>query len=96
MTVHLRPVAQPRVGTTSTLFEITWLDASEPEGTVHDVQIERPGDSAFHPFLDGDGSGFVSFFPDAGPGVYRFRARLRRPSTGAHTWWSPAVSITVT
>jgi hypothetical protein len=95
MTVRIRPTVKPGSGDTSTDFVIDWMDGAPPEGCVNDVQIKRPGDVSFHTLVLGDQSGGIDFFPDAGPGTYRFRARLRLADSTAGTWWSPSISIAV-
>ena len=95
MTVRMRPTARPGSGDTSTDFVIDWMNGASPEGCVNDVQIQRPGDVSFHNFVLGDRSGGIDFFPDAGPGTYRFRSRLRQASSTTRTGWSPAISISV-
>ena len=74
---------------------MVWASAPPPTGYVQDVQIKRPGESAFSSWLSGQTDTRAGFTPDAGPGAYLFRARLRKSSDGTHSGYSPAKSILV-
>jgi hypothetical protein len=91
----MRPTVKPRSGGTSTDFVLDWMNGAPPDGCVNDVQIKRPGDVSFHTLVLGDQAGGIDFFPDAGPGTYRFRSRLRQADSTAGTWWSPSIAISV-
>jgi uncharacterized repeat protein (TIGR01451 family) len=71
---------------------VRWAVASSPPGVVFDVEIKRPGGS-FEPWQTGATARSTTFTPDAGPGSYSFRARLRNRS--GHTLWSPTATISV-
>ena len=87
--------AAPTTGTTSTSFAIAWAAVVPPAGYVFDVQIKRPGDSAFIFFRNGTRSTRASYIPNKGTGTYVFRARLREPGVSAQSSWSPTRTITV-
>lgn len=89
--------ATPASGTTSTTFTVTWATAAGvPANYNEDVQILRPGASAFANWKVNQTGTAVSatFTPDAGTGTYKFRARLQRGSAGASGYSAPA-AITV-
>jgi hypothetical protein len=88
--------ASPLSGTTTTVFTITWSSVAPPAGYVFDIQIKRPQTSTWLSWLDSQTGASATFTPDVGPGVYRFRARMRKVSNDEHSGWSSAVLITVT
>ena len=94
-TVSVPMAASPKSGTISTTFTITWAAGGSPGGLVFDVQIRRPGSATFVSFLKGVTTPSSTFTADAGTGVYRFRARLRSITNGAHSSYSAAASIRV-
>jgi CSLREA domain-containing protein len=85
--------ASPSSGTTATSFTVTW--GSVPSGFVEDVQIKRPGSASFVAWQTGQTAASAPFVADAGPGIYSFRARLRKPAVAAQSGWSPAKTISV-
>lgn len=87
-------LAQPRSGTISTTFVITWASAAPPAGGVLQVQLMRPGAPDFVDWQSGVAMS-ADFTPDAGTGDYTFRARLMNPSTSAATDWSPLLTVHV-
>jgi hypothetical protein len=87
--------AVPRSGDVDTKFTIRWAANFPAFGYVYDVQIRRPG-SGWVDWMNGQTAGRATFVPDAGPGTYRFRARLRNSANGAASNWSRATSIMVT
>jgi len=95
MTVRVSPRARPRTGSISTTFHINWAMHRSYGNRVFDVQILRPGSTQWQDWNTGGQSGKGVFTPDAGPGTYSFRARLRDISTGDATGYSPLVSIIV-
>ncbi len=98
MTASIRvPIeASPPTGSTSTTFDITWASQEAPLGYLYDVQIRRPGSGAWGRWMSGQTIAASSFAPDAGPGLYGFRARLRSETNGAFSRYSPAAVISVT
>ncbi len=94
-TVAVQMTAAPANGTTTTSFTVRWASAALPAGYVSDVQIRRPGASAFSNWLQSQTATGTTFTPDAGPGTYSFRARLRKVSGSAHTLWSAAHNVNV-
>jgi hypothetical protein len=85
----------PASGGQGTTFTVAWAVTSLPPGLAFDVQIERPGSDRFVPWLRRQSVVSATFRPDAGPGIYAFRARLAAAG-GAHASWSPAAAIEVT
>jgi hypothetical protein len=77
------------------LHDIVWslMDALPP--FVFDVQILRPGSATFAAFRQGETVASAGFMPDAGPGRYEFRARLRNRGTGKASGWSPPAMLEV-
>ena len=67
--------------------------ADAQAGFAFDVQVERPGSGGFTNFAVGRRSASAGFMPDAGPGTYLFRSRLRSVATGKASAWSPATSL---
>jgi len=84
----------PRNGDLGDRFTVTWASAPPPEGLVQDVQIRRPG-GTWRIWRDGVAGTSHSFRPDAGAGVYRFRAR-QRDGSGNAALWSPEAIASVT
>ncbi len=85
----------PASGGTGTSFSVTWSSAAPPAGFVFDVQIKRPGTTAFVDWKQGATSLQASFVPDAGTGTYSFKARLRKLANGKASQYSPTKSISV-
>jgi CSLREA domain-containing protein len=85
--------ASPASGATATTFTVTW--GGVPSGFVEDVQIRRPGSTAFVAWKTGQTVASSTFIPDAGTGTYEFRARLRRPAAATQSGWSSARAISV-
>lgn len=83
-------------GSASTQLTLTWSSLSAmPSGSVADVQILRPRTKKWSTWKSGTTLGSAVFTPDAGAGVYRFQARVRKLSNGAAAPWSPALTITI-
>jgi hypothetical protein len=93
-TLKVPPAVSPTSGNMSTTFTVTWASETLPAGYVADVQLKRPG-ASFVDWLSDQTASSATFLPDAGPGTYSFRARLKRASNGATTSWSPGTSIRV-
>jgi uncharacterized repeat protein (TIGR01451 family) len=86
----------PASGTVSSAFTVTWALSAPPAGLVEDVQIKRPG-VAWTGWRRGQSTLLADIFqPDAGPGTYAFRSRLRNSVTGAFSRFGPPVTIEVT
>jgi hypothetical protein len=70
--------------------------ASDPAsgGAVHDLQVRRPGAKRWRIVERAFTDATVSFRPNAGVGMYRFRARLRIPGTDASNW-SPVARLRI-
>jgi hypothetical protein len=76
-------------------FMLMWAFDRNPAGWVSDVQVRRPGSTGWEVLFVDATEGGAGFVPDAGPGQYAFRARLRREDSGAASEWSPVVTIAV-
>ncbi len=83
-------------GTTSSQIALAWSRlTSVPAAYVVDVQILRPGARKWTTWRSNMQVGSSVFTPDAGAGNYSFKARLRKPSNGSASAWSPPLSITI-
>jgi plastocyanin len=85
----------PASGGELTTFTLQWALGAPPAGHVYDIQIERPGDTAFSNWMVGQTTTGSTFTPDGGAGTYSFRMRVRRVSPRGQTGFSPPVTITV-
>lgn len=94
-TVRVPMADAPAAGNTKTLFQLYWATGSPPTGFVYDVEVKRPGGTAFKPLLTGTKKGLTSFAPNAGAGSYYFEARLRNTVNGHGSGWSPPLKISV-
>ena len=89
----------PTSGIQTDTYTITWATAPLPAGFVEDVQIKRHTelpDSRWQQWRHGTSLLSDSFVPDAGPGTYAFRDRIRRSSNRNHSRFGPPVTIDVT
>jgi plastocyanin len=84
----------PSSGSAATAFSIQWATGAAPTGFIFDVQIKRPGTTAWKAFATGTTAGQAAFTPDRGTGTYSFRARTQ-VAGGASTQWSVAKTISV-
>jgi uncharacterized repeat protein (TIGR01451 family) len=86
----------PASGTVDSAFTVRWALSAPPTGLVEDLQIKRPG-ASWTSWHRGQSTLLEDTFqPDAGPGTYAFRSRLRNSSTGAFSRFGPPVTIAVT
>ncbi len=86
----------PASGTSSTTFRVTWALAPPPSGLGVDVQIRRPG-GVWVPWRRFQSTRLSdTYVPDAGPGTYYFRTRMRNALNTARSRFGPPVPITVT
>jgi hypothetical protein len=85
----------PGSGTTATAFTLTFAAASAPAGYAYDLQVKRPGATAYADLAPGTAAPNASVTPDSGVGSYSFRARIRNTSNGSSSGWSSAKIITV-
>ncbi|HYW29376.1 MAG TPA: hypothetical protein VE824_06190 [Gaiellales bacterium] len=95
-TVAVKMSRSPGTGTSSTTFQLRWGAYPAPTGYAYDVEIQRPGSSGVWGDFPSGGAGSGAFVPDAGPGTYRFRARLLKAGTTTGSDWSPVAAIKVT
>jgi streptogramin lyase len=84
----------PTSGGTSTTFTVTWATAAPTGARVFDVQIKRPGTTAYVNWHTTTSTS-ATFTPDAGAGTYSFRARVRDTGSGAASGYSSAKPISV-
>jgi plastocyanin len=94
-TVKVPVLISPGSGRRTTSFTVTWASATAPSGHVYDVQIKRPGSTAFTNWKTAQTARSASFVPDAGTGTYTFRARLRKPAVAKASAYSAVKSINV-
>ncbi len=81
------PIAlAPKSGTVSTQFGVGWAANNPPAGYVYDIDLRRPG-SIYVDWQTTTGKSTI-FVPDAGPGKYTFRARMRRLSDSSASGWA--------
>jgi streptogramin lyase len=78
---------------------VTWAAADAPSGFGFDVQLKPPGSTDWITWQSGVSSLSAQFGPSdplwAGPGTYRFRARLRQLTSNAAAGYSAAKSISL-
>ena len=72
-------------------FRMGWAASDAVVGFVYDVQIFRPG-RQWADWQTGVEARAMSFAPAAGPGTYRFRARMRALA-GGQALWSAAAQL---
>lgn len=94
--ITVPPEVTPSTGLTTDPFHVVWALQQPPPNIVEDVQIKRPGGTWVHwrhrqSLLTQD-----QFVPDAGPGTYAFRSRIRNVGNHAVSRFGPPVTITVT
>jgi uncharacterized repeat protein (TIGR01451 family) len=89
----------PSSGDLSTQFAITWALSALPPHFAEDVQIKRPGPApVWEKYHHDRGTTTVlgdTFTPDAGPGTYYFRDRVRNTRKKTHSRFGPPVPIVV-
>jgi plastocyanin len=93
-TINIRPAASPPSGPVGTRFIIQVSTTTAANGFVFDVQKKNPG-GTFQDWKVGQTAKRFAFMP-ANPGVYQFRARLRRTSNNGASGYSPPVAVMVT
>ena len=84
----------PRHGSQTSAFDVTWATRTASD-LVFDVQLKRPSATSYADWHHGSTATSAQFTPDAGPGTYSFRARLRNTSNHRASGWSPVTVITV-
>ena len=87
----------PASGTSTTNFTITAAAADLPAALVEDVQIKRPGTTAWSQWkVLTETTGFnPGFIADGGVGTYSFRSRTRNPTSRAATDYSLTATLSV-
>ncbi len=85
------PVELPVSASVGVPFTVRWARGQLPPGLVADVQVREPGSGGYTLWTSGSGSS-GSYTPLV-PGSYRFRARLRSPSSGETTLYSRPAPI---
>jgi plastocyanin len=77
-------------------IQVAWASVAAPAGYVYDVQMLTPGAPAYVDWQAGVTMRQKNYNHTAtGPGLYKFRARLRQIASGATSGWSPEGAITV-
>ena len=94
-TVYVPVKVSAATGSVTTKFVVTWSSVTAPTGYVYDIQIKRPGSTAFANWKVGRTVRRSLFVADAGKGEYSFRARLRKLSSDGRSMYSLARRITV-
>jgi hypothetical protein len=92
------PITVETLPGNSSTADVTWASAAPPSGFAFDVQVKTPGSSSWLTWLDGTTSttatlGPAGGGPYSGPGIYRFRSRIRNTVNGAASGYSPTGSI---
>jgi Tol biopolymer transport system component len=93
--ISMAMAASAASGTVDTAFSLHWATAPPDAGFAYDVQLKRPGATDYVDLRAGTSAPSIRFTPDAGAGVYSFRARLRRLDNGATSGWSAPTSVSV-
>jgi hypothetical protein len=95
-TIRVPITALPPAGGVNFVYDVMWATGPPPADFAYDVQIERPGAPGFLDWLPDTNLAQADFMPDAGPGIYAFRARIRNRTNGKATGWSPSALIEAT
>jgi plastocyanin len=85
------PMRVHRIAAPRPTFRLGWAASDAAIGFVYDVQIFRP-DRHWADWQTGVQMRGISFAPAAGPGTYRFRARMRSLA-GGQALWSAAADV---
>jgi uncharacterized repeat protein (TIGR01451 family) len=85
-TVKVPMAVAPTTGDSTTRFVVTWAANNPPDGYTYDIDIKRPGSTAWVDWQTTSAKS-ATFIADAGPGNYTFRARLRKLSSAAASGW---------
>lgn len=93
-TISVKLLVDPHAGDEDQAFDVTWAATPAPDGFVYDVQVRRPGSENWKSWKRAVKPASHAFHPDAGPGTYRFRSRMRILGTG-HADWSKTATIHV-
>ncbi len=78
-----------------TSYRVVWASLAAASGYAYDVQIKRPGSTAFSDWQLGLTKRYADFVPDVGTGRYQFRARIRDTATQLAVAYSSPVAVTV-
>jgi hypothetical protein len=98
--IHTDMTASIRVpikasGSSSTGWTLRWSGrTSTPTNRSFDVQIKRPGSTAFVGWKTNTKSR-TAFFNPTTNGTYAFRARTDNLSNGSSSGWSPTKSVSI-
>jgi plastocyanin len=83
-------------GSTSAGWTLRWSSLSSvPSTRAFDVQIKKPGTTAFVAFRTAVMSR-TAFFNPSRIGTYQFRARTKNLANGKSSGWSPTKSVKIT
>jgi virginiamycin B lyase len=94
-TIEVPIVATLLGGGTTPTVQVTWGTAPIPTGLRVEVQVRKPGTTAWTLWRSVASGKTAVYTPKVGPGTYDFRSRLRMPGTPAATGWSPKASVDV-
>ena len=84
----------PTSGPLGRTFMVTWASAAPRPGFVFDVQVKRPGSSAFVALRTGTTARSTTFRPTS-RGAWSFRSRLRKTANGRASGYSAAATVNV-
>ena len=95
MTVVVPISIAPKTGNPATVFSVSWASRAAPSGLTYEIDLARPGGKVYVPWAATSARG-ATFIPDAGPGKYRFRARLIRSTddTISTGWVTKTLTVT--
>ena len=88
-------VASPTSGPLGTAFTLTWAPAGPPVGLKFDVDRKVPGAANWVAWKRGV-IGTSGVMTPGRRGMFRFRARVRKPANGQTSDWSVVRAINVT
>ena len=87
-------VPMKKSGSAGSGWTVRWSSASSAAGHNFDVQLKRPGQSAFHSFRSAT-TALKAFFNPTKAGTYKFRSRTRITSSGKTSGFSPVLTLSI-
>jgi hypothetical protein len=84
----------PKTGTTEDVYGFIWATMDAPAGFNYDVQVMRPGEATWGPFITDTTNHEAESEGLAPAGTWRFRSRMQL-GTGNASQYSPAFTVTV-
>jgi outer membrane protein assembly factor BamB len=94
-TIKAPVILTPTSGGLSTVFTVQWATAPPPSGFVYDVQIRRPGSTAWVMWKSDVTTTSATFVADSGKGSYDFKAHIQKVSNGKSANYSAFKTIVV-